>query len=48
MARDGPTISSHQPGAGSAIDELACADGDSPVNMTIALSRAADSSPHVS
>jgi len=46
--RDGPTISSHQPGAGSRTDEAAWAEGESPVKMSTALSRSAFSSPQVS
>ena len=44
----GPTISSHQPGLGSSADEAACAPGESPVRIRIALSRAASSVPQVS
>jgi hypothetical protein len=40
MGREGPITSSHQPGAGSPGDEVACADGDMPVNTSTALSRA--------
>src|SRR6185369_13068114 len=44
----GPIISSHQPGDGSATLDAACALGDRPVSMKIALSRAGVSVPHVS
>ena len=43
-----PIIGSHQPGFGSAGDDAACADGDSPVNSRIVLSRASFSRPQVS
>ena len=48
MARPGPSMSSHQPGVGSASLEAACADGDSPVTISSALSHLALSSPQVS
>ncbi len=38
--RPSPIIVSHQPGRGSSGDEAACADGESPVNIRIVLSRA--------
>src|SRR6478672_13841455 len=44
----GPIISSHQPGEGSAALDAACALGDRPVRIRIALSRAAPSVPQVS
>ena len=40
-----PIIDSHQPGFGSAGDDAACADGDSPVKSSTVLSRAAFSVP---
>jgi len=46
--RSGPTISSHQPGAGSSREEVAWAEGDRPVKIRTALSRAAFSLPQVS
>src|SRR5215468_370005 len=48
MALPAPTIFSHQPGEGSAAEDAACAEGDSPVNSRMALSRASFSSPQVS
>jgi hypothetical protein len=48
MALPGPTIFSHQPGDGSFAEDAACADGESPVNNRMALSRASLSSPQVS
>jgi len=44
----GPSISSHQPGSGSSSLEAACALGESPVRISTALSRAAESVPQVS
>src|SRR5512147_1756474 len=44
----GPSISSHQPGVGSSALDAACALGDRPVRMKIALSRAGLSVPQVS
>lgn len=46
MCLPGPSI--HQPGEGSSALEAACAPGDRPVRIRIALSRAAFSSPQVS
>ena len=48
IGRPGPTISSHQPGAGSSGDEAAWADGESPVKINTALSPARFGFPHVS
>jgi hypothetical protein len=48
IALPGPTMSSHQPGEGSSAFDAACALGESPVRMTIALPRAASISPQVS
>ena len=48
IGRDGPTISSHQPGDGSSGEDVAWADGDMPVKIRMALSRAALSWPQVS
>ena len=48
IGRDGPTTSSHQPGDGSSGEDVAWADGDMPVKMRMALSRAVFSSPQVS
>ena len=48
MCLPGPSMSSHQPGDGSSAFAAACASGDSPVRIRIALSRAALSVPHVS
>ena len=48
IGRPSPIIDSHQPGVGSAGDDAACADGDSPVKIRRALSRASFSSPQVS
>ena len=45
---DGPTMSSHHPVDGSSLDELACADGDSPVNIKILLEQSLESWPQVS
>src|SRR4249919_1813902 len=44
----GPTIGSHQPASGFAPLAAACASGERPVTIRIALSRAALSSPQVS
>src|SRR5690554_4020453 len=46
--RPGPTMSSHQPGAGFDGDEAACAEGERPVNSRMALSPRPLSSPQVS
>jgi len=43
-----PIIDSHQPGFGSAADDAACAEGESPVKSSSVLSRAAFSVPRVS
>ena len=43
-----PSISSHQPGLRSAVDEAACAEGDRPVNNNTALLRSGANSPQVS
>ena len=43
--RPSPIMLSHQPGLGSAGEDAACAEGDSPVKITIVLSRAAFSDP---
>jgi len=48
IGREGPTISSHQPGAGSAGEDAAWAEGERPVKISTALSRAALSRPQVS
>ena len=44
----GPSIASHQPGSGLPAFAAACASGDRPVRIRIALSRAALSVPQVS
>ena len=41
MGRASPIIDSHQPGVGSAAEDAACADGDSPVKSSTVLSSAA-------
>ena len=43
--RPSPIMVSHQPGRGSAGDDAAWAEGDRPVKIAIALSRAALSVP---
>ncbi len=43
-----PSIDSHQPGLGSAGDDATCALGDSPVKITMVLSRASFSCPQLS
>ncbi|GIK33648.1 MAG: hypothetical protein AMXMBFR45_16180 [Gammaproteobacteria bacterium] len=48
IGREGPIISSHQPGVGSAAEDAACAEGERPVKISTALSRAALSSPQLS
>src|SRR5215510_1123046 len=48
MGRPGPIMSSHQPGAGSSVEEAACAEGESPVKIRIALSAQKPRSPQVS
>src|SRR5512144_645215 len=48
IGRPGPIIDSHQPGDASAGDDVACADGESPVNSNSALSRAALRRPQLS
>ena len=40
-----PIIDSHQPGVGSSAEDAACAGGDSPVNSSTVLSRAAFGRP---
>src|SRR2546425_8420304 len=48
IASPGPIIPSHQPSLESCGEEAACADGESPVNSSMALSRASFSVPQVS
>ncbi len=48
IGRPGPIMSSHQPGAGSSVEDAACADGDRPVKMRIAFSSRTWGSPQVS
>ena len=48
IGRPGPIMSSHQPGAGSSVDDAACAEGDSPVKIRTALSWRTAGSPQVS
>jgi hypothetical protein len=38
MGRPGPIMSSHQPGVGSSVDDAACAEGERPVKIRMALS----------
>ena len=48
IGRPGPIMSSHQPGAGSSVDDAACADGDRPVKIRIGVVVAEVRSPQVS
>src|SRR5688500_13029131 len=48
IGRPGPIMSSHQPGAGSSVDDAACAEGDRPVKIRMALSLQKLRSPQVS
>src|SRR3954451_5372810 len=48
IGRPGPIMSSHQPGAGSSVEEAACAEGDRPVKINTALSAQNARSPQVS
>ena len=45
IAQSGPTVPSHQPTDGSSGEEVACAEGESPVKSRTALSRFSFNSP---